>query len=38
MVIAFKDEYEAEQWAWLFVPMGWHMCCAGGLYNAWCKE
>jgi hypothetical protein len=33
--IIFKDEHEAEKWAWLFEPMGYHMCCANGFYNAW---
>jgi len=35
MTIRFHDEHEAEQWSWLFEPMGWSMCCAGGYYNAW---
>jgi hypothetical protein len=35
MIFKFADEYEAERWAWLFVPKGWRMCCAGGYYNAW---
>lgn len=38
MFVKFDDEDEAESWAWLFEPLGWHMCCAGGYYNAWCPR
>jgi hypothetical protein len=38
MLVRFKDEYDAESWAWLFVPMGYRQCCAGAYYNAWIKE
>lgn len=33
--VRFADESTADQWAWLFVPMGWRMCNTGATYDTW---
>lgn len=37
-IVVFANEYEADAWSWLFVPLGYCQCCAGAYLNAWIKE